>query len=285
MSNTIIFQEEWAVKLQDRLDKPQNWKEVLDVTMTNTKVINRPYHTDPAVQTGLTRGNAYTYQDFVETNDVLTISTYDNLPVFIDRADLAQSTFTSQMGLAALQAELINDRLETAMLAKHADWVNFDNTELGGGAGNITVSSSNVDDIIRAVVRKLQVADGFKLMQRNGVFIIWRPTDFELLTAFMQANGFAMADDALKDGGEIGVKYMGVYHYVSNAHASGHLFAGVRKVYALGILKSTFGQVVFVQEPTSGSGNISAIGIVSRVDYQFKAWNNTKLLLFDVLVS
>ena len=78
---------------------------------------------------------------------------------------------------------------------------------------------------------------------------------------------------------------MGLYHYVSNSHAAGHLFAGVRKVYTLGIVKNTYGQVVFVNEPSSGTGNISAIGIVSRVDYAFKAWNNTKPVLFDVLVA
>ena len=286
MANTVVYEEAWVTKLQERLKLPTNWKEVCNVEYTNNRVLNNPYmSTTPSVQDG-TRGTAYTYQDFALTNESITINTYKNLPMFIDRADLAQSSFANQMELATRQAQLINERLETAMLASHADWTDFDNATIGGAAGNITVSASNIDDIIRAVIREIQEGNGWDLAARNGIFIIWRPADFEILTALMQANGFSMADVALKDGAIPGVRYMGVEHYISNSHASGHLFAGVKKLYHLGILKATYGQIVITQDPpATGGGAVSGIGIVARVDYAFKKWNTVGGLLFDVLVN
>lgn len=286
MANTIVYQEDWAVKLQERLDHPTTWKEVCRVEYTDTRVLNNPYmSTVPAVQNG-TRGTAYTHQDVGETNESITISTYRVLPIFIDRADLAQSNYARQMEMAALQGQLLNEKIESAMLASHSDWTDFDNASIGGSAGNITVSASNIDDIIRGIKREIREANGQEQMNRNGVFIIWRAADFEILEAFVQANGFVTADTYLKNGTVTGLRYMGVDHYVSNDHTSGHLFAGVKKIYHLGICKSTYGQVVIDQEPAiNGSGAASGIGVVSRVDFAFKAWTNTAGLLFDVLVN
>ena len=286
MANTVIYQEDWAVKLQERLDHTTVWKEVCRVEYTDTRVLNNPYmSTVPSVQNG-TRGTAYTHQDFVETNESITINTYRVLPIFIDRADLAQSNYAKQMEMAALQGQLLNEKIESAMLASHADWTNFDNASIGGAAGNITVSASNVDDIIRGIKREIREANGTDLMNRQGVFIIWRAADFEILEAFVQANGFVTADTYLRNGTVTGLRYMGVDHYVSNDHTAGHVFAGVKKVYHLGICKSTYGQVVIDQEPAlNGSGAASGVGVVSRVDFAFKAWTNTVPVLFDVLVA
>ncbi|RLF07590.1 MAG: hypothetical protein DRJ64_02685 [Thermoprotei archaeon] len=284
MANTIIYQEEWAIKLQERLDAPENWKEICKVEYTNDRVLHNPYSTDATVQSG-TRGSAYTHQDVTFTDDSITINQFKILPQLIDRADLAQSTYAKQMELAAAQGTLLNEAIETAMLASHASWTNFDNASIGGSAGNITVSATNIDDIIRGLKREIREANGQKLANRRGIFIVWRAADFEILEAFVQANGFSTADNALKDGTVAGFKYMGVDHYVSNSHAAGHLFAGIKDTFHLGIVKETYGQVIIDNEPATGSGAVSGIGIVSRVDYAFKAWNNTKPVLFDVLVA
>lgn len=284
MANTIIYAEDWATKLQERLDAPQNWKEVCRVDISNKRVLNNPYHTDPTVQTG-TRGSAYTHQDYTLTNESVTISTFKILPMLIDRADLAQTTYTDQMEMAEKQATLLNEAIETAMLASHASWTNFDNASIGGAAGNITVSVSNIDDIIRGIKREIREANGQSLMNRNGAFIVWRAADFEILEAYVQQNGFSTADMALKDGTVAGMRYMGVDHYVSNSHAAGHVFAGVKNVFHLGIVKDTYGQVVIDNEPATAAGAVSGIGVVSRVDYAFKAWANTTGVLFDVLVA
>jgi len=284
MANTIVHQEDWAVKLQERLDAPQNWKEVCEVVMTDTQVLHRPYHADATVQSG-TRGGAYTPQDHDQTDESITITNFAILPQILDRADVAQSTYSSQMVLAGEQGTLLNEQLESAMLAEHAQWVNFDNASIGGGAGNITVSASNIDDIIRGIKREIREDNGQDLMNRNGTFIIWRAEDFEILEAFVQANGFNTADMALKNGTLAGMRYMGMDHYVSNSHTSGHLFGGIKNIFTAGIVRTTFGQVIVVDEPATSSGAVSGIGVISRVDYAFKAWTQTKGSLFDILVA
>lgn len=283
-SNQGVYPSEWATKLQERLDKPTNWKEVCEVHYTDSRSFNVPYmSTEPVIQTG-TRGTAYGFSDFTVTDDVLTISTYKPVPVFIDRADLAQCKLVNQMEMADRQGSIISEQLESAVLADYGSWTDFGLATIGGGGAatdTITVSASNIDDIIRAVKREIGEANGQSLADRNGVFIIWRYADLELLEQFAQANGFNLADKALKDGVPNGYYFMGVYHYVSNSHTAGHLMAGVKKIEQLGILKSTWGQIVLTQDPNLQSG----IGIISRVDYGLNAKAGLTTLLFDVNVA
>lgn len=281
--NTGVYPQEWATKLQERLDKPTNWKEVCDVIYSDKQVFNLPYmSTEFSLQTG-TRGTAYGFSDFALTNDTLTISTYKVVPVFIDRADLAQCTLVTQMEMAERQGRLIDEQIEAAFLANHAAWTDFDNASIGGSAGNISVSISNIDDVIRGVKREVIEANGMDMMNRYGVAFVWRAADFEILEAYMQANGFNLADQALKQGimTENGYYAFGAYHYVSNSHTAGHVFAGVRKIETIGILRSTYGQVVVTQDPNLQSG----IGMISRVDYGLNTKAGLATLVFDVLVA
>lgn len=284
MANTFnagVYPQEWATKLQERLDKPTNWKEVCDVVYSDMQVINMPYmSTEPVIQTG-TRGTAYGFSDFALTNDTLTISTYKPVPIFIDRADLAQCKLVNQMELADRQGSIISEWVESAVLANHAAWTDFDNSSIGGSAGNITVSASNIDDIIRGIKREIGEANGQNLADRNGVFIVWRYADLEILEQFAQANGFNLADTALKNGLKTGYHFMGVDHYVSNSHTDNHVFAGVKKIQQVGILKTTYGQIVVTQDPNLQSG----IGIISRVDYGLNVAAAHSGLVFDVAVA
>lgn len=289
VDNTDLYPEEWVTKLQERLDHPTNWKEVCRVEYTDMRVLINPYmSTVPSVQSH-TRGTAYTHQTYAVTTDSITISSSAILPMFVDRADMAQTPYARQMELADLQGQLINEYIETQMLAAHATWTNVGITGgviTSGDDTAITVSANNIDDIIRGIKRIIRVANGQSLMTRNGVFIIWRAADFELLEAFVQANGFNMADMALKDGTTPGLRYMGVDHYVSNDHASGgHLFAGVKKLFHLGIVKSTYGGITIDEEPATADGPLSGTGISSRLDWAFKTWTNVLPLLFDVRVT
>jgi len=283
-SNTIVYQEAWTTKLQEQLDEPNKFKEICRVEYTNDRVLHNPYHTDPTVQDH-TRGCAYTFQKVTLTDDSVTINTSKILPMMIDRADRAQQTFMRQMEMAERQGVLLNEAIETAVYADHANFTDFDNSAIGGGAGNITVSSSNIDDIIRGLKREIREANGEGLLERNGGFVVWRPADLEILEGFMQANGYVMADRALAKGTVQGINYMGMEHYSSNLLTSGHVFAGVKNLYHVGILKDTYGQIVVVDEPADSSGSYSAIGVISRVDYKGKVWNNISGLLFDVTVE
>ncbi len=100
VANTWLYQEEWSVKLQERLDAPINWKDICRVKYTNERVLNNPYRsTTPSIQSH-TRGTAYTHQTTAVTIDTITINQSKIIPMFIDRADEAQSDYADQMETA-----------------------------------------------------------------------------------------------------------------------------------------------------------------------------------------
>lgn len=277
----IIFQEEWAVKLQERLSEMVKWKDFMRVEITNDYLLHNPYRADATVA-ALTRYTPYTPAQVAMTDETVTVNNGFVIPEIIDRADLAQSGYLKQMDLADNQAVQLNERIETYIYAQHAQFTDFDNASIGGAAGNITVSTSNIDDIIRGIKREISNAKGDAMLEKYGGFIVWRPADFEKLEAFMQANGFSTADAALSGGAKGGVNYMGMTHYKSALLTAGHLFGGVKKLAHLGILKDTYGQIVVDEKDP---GLISGVGITSRIDIAVKAWAKTKPLLFDILVA
>lgn len=286
--NTLVYQEEWMDTLQMELDEANKYDEICNVEYTDEKVLHNPYQTDITVQSG-TRGSAYTHQFINQTDETITINQFKIAPVLIDRADLAQSKYTSQMQQAERQGVILKESIETAVYAAHAQFTDFGDNSGSFEAGTstqITVSASNIDDIVRGVQREILEANGSSLAARNGIFFVWRPADFELLMAYAQANGFSVADDALnRSVTSTGYNLFGATHYTSNLLAANHVFAGVKNVLHLGICRSTFGQVIIDQEPAISGGAVSGVGVVSRVDYAVKAWNNTSAVLFDINVS
>lgn len=236
-----------------------------------------------ASETSGTRGTAYTFADVASTDSALAISTYRISAHFIDRADLPQLSFNAQMELSERQATVLSERVETAWLADHASWTDVGDPGTGivsGNATQITVSASNIDDIVRAVRRIAIAANGQDLMERNGLSFVWRAADFEYLEQFAQANGFNLADTALKNGIPNAYFFLGAYHYVSNSHTANHVFAGVRKICKIGILRTTWGQLVITQDP----GLISGIGLISRADYGLLVPAGLSTLVYDVNV-
>lgn len=276
MANTTIWNKhDYVINLRRRLNKPTNFSEVMNVQYSdNRTIVNGVLSTEPSVVTG-TRGTAYNYQDFVLTADTLTISTYKNIPMFIDEADRYQQTYFQQMKIADYQGRKVNELLESQTLAQYDSWRDFGLGDLNNTSSNdttqITVSAANIDDLIRAIKRKIYKNNGVEVATEYGFFSIWRPEDWELLEAFTMASGFSEADRALKEGNKPGLYYAGMWHYLSNSHTANHLFAGVKKVGKdLGILRGTFGKTKFLEDPPAGSaGSVSGLGIVSRVDYGF----------------
>ncbi len=286
VANTITYETTYEDVLQDRLDHPTTWKEMCNVIYTDTRVISSSYmSTTPSVQT-VTRGTGHAMQTFVETAQTLTISTGRDLGLYVDWADLAQSDWTKPAELFDRIGALLNEFIETDVLAQHASWTDFDNASIGGGAGNITVSASNIDDIIRGVKREIREANGGSMMNQNGVGFVWRAADFELLEAFVQANGFATADEALKEGTVEGLRYLGADHYWSNDHAAGHVFAGVKKIQRLGILRGTYGRAHTIDFPAADSNTFfSGQAFYSRVDIGHMTPGAHAGLVFDVNVA
>lgn len=289
VANTITYQTLYEDILQDRLDHPTTWKEMCNITMTDTQVISSSYmSTTPAVQT-VTRGTGAALQLFAETAQTLTITTGRDLGLVVDWADLAQSPWTKPAELFDRIGALLNEFIETSVLAQHASWTNLGVGDITGGAAadttQITVTASNIDDIIRATKRLIRKANGNMLMKEKGVGFVWRPEDFELLEAFIQANGFATADAALKEGTVEGLHYLGADHYWTNDNAANHVFAGVKQCQRLGILRGTYGRAHTIDFPAADSNMFfSGQAFYSRVDIGHLTPTTLAGVLFDINV-
>lgn len=280
----IVVSIEYETKLQERLSAPAVWKEVCLVKYTNSGIWRNPYLTDSTVGTG-TRGTGYTSTAVATVDETVSITDYSYCAEHIDDADLAQKTFSDFMEIADRMGTMLNETMETAMLAEHAQWTNFDNASIGGSAGNITVSLSNIKKIITGMKREIREAGGGARAARDGMFIQWREADFELVEQLASSEGFNTADDVLKNGIKQGFRYMDVEHYSTSKNVAGHVFGGVKKAFAVGIVKATYGKVKEIVNPVVSSAQISGIGLESRIDRKFKAWANSVPVLFDILVA
>jgi len=264
--------------MRARINKPTTWTDVLDVKYSDNKAVLNGYMSTGPDLAGGTRGTAYAYKDFALTVETLAIDQIQQIAMFIDEADRYQQNYVNQMTLADYQGKKTVEKIESLALAQYGSWKDFGQADLDNTGDDdttaITVSASNIDDIIRAIKRKLYANNGVELAVEKGMFIVWRAADFELLEAFVQANGFTEADIALKNGIPVqkAFRYMGVDHYLSNSHTAGHVFAGIKKMGEIGILRGTYGKCKFLEDPpisVTTNAPASGLGIVSRVDFGF----------------
>lgn len=283
----IIPSLEYETKLQERLNAPMVWKEICMVKYTDTGIVRNPYLTDVTVSTG-TRGTGYTSVAVATNDETVTVNDYSYSAEHIDDADLAQKSFSDFMEVADNMGTLLNEAMETAMLAEHAQWTNLGDAGggvPGTGTSTITVSISNIKAIIAFIKQTIRTAGGKEMADRNGIFIQWREADFTLVELLASSEGFNTADDALKNGIKQGFKYLGVEHYSTSKNASGHVFAGVKKCFWAIVVKSTYGRVKTLINPVVSSAQISGVGLESRIDRKFKAWNKVTPILFDLNVA
>lgn len=280
----IVPTIEYETKLQERLSAPTVWKEVCQVEISNTGIMRNPYLTDATVGTG-TRGTGYTSTAAATIDDTVTISLYKYCAQHIDRADLAQKTFKNWMEMADNMGTMLNETLESAFLGMYGSCTTFDNASIGGLAGNITVTTSNIDDIITEMKTTIRTAGGGSMAERNGIFIVWREADFAKVERLAASQGFNTADDMLKNGIKQGFSYLGVEHYSSSKHTAGYLIGGVKKAMHVGICKSTYGLMTEITNPVVSSAQISGVGLESRVDYRFNVWTKMLPIIFSITVA
>ena len=260
-----------------------------DVTISNTRVISSSYISTTggwAAVATVTRGTSLTPTDMVEVAESLTISTGRQVTTYFDWADLAQSPWTAESEIWVRTGDRLGEFIETDVLDDHANWRNI------GGSGGVWTdnvattlagSAANIDDLVRLARRVIREQNGHNKMTANGLGFVWNPTSFEFLEAFAQANGFESADRALERGLAPQVTYLGAVHYVSNDNTADHVFAGVRKLMRVGILRGTFGKMHRVESPAGDTGGIhSGVAFYSRVDIGTLTPTTYNTILFDV---
>ena len=286
------YPQVWETKLQERLTGPATWKEILDVVYSAKYIIDLPYmSTEYTLQSG-TRGSAYSHADFTITNDQLRINATDLVSVYMDRADATQFTLADWGDHGARQGDIVMERVEDLFLAQFTGMTDFGDDGAGGfglAATQITISVANIDNVARAIKRVIIKAKGSKLARKHGIFIVWRPEDFEKLEENMASQGYTFADQALKDGimdaDGIGKYAFGVWHYVSESHTANHVVAGVRKILQVGLLTTTYGKLFFNPNAVDGNGPLSGSSQECRLDYGFNPKAGLTSLLFDVNVA
>ena len=257
--------------------------------MSNTRVITSQSISttgDWAATAALTRGTAFDPTDVAEVADTLTIDSGRHVTTYFDFGDLAQSPWTNEREIFSRAGERLGEYIEAQVLAQYGSW-----RDIGLTAGAWTdndatagaVSAQNVDDLARLIRRIIREQNGASLMARNGAFAVLSPASFEFVEAFAQANGFASADEALKNGLAPQVKYLGLTWYVSNDNTADHAMAGVRKVQRLGILTGTFGKMHKFPGIAGTTGGIqSGIAYHSRVDIGHLTPTDHAKLVYDV---
>ena len=280
--------------MRARINKPQCWTDVLNVKYSDVRtIVQGAMTTEPSAVAG-TRGTAYAYSDFTLTADTLTINQTKMVAMFVDEADRLQQNYVDQMTIANTQGKIINEKIESLTLAQHASWTDFGVTDLANTGDDdtvqIAISASNVDDLMRAIKRKLYANNGVEFAVEKGIFTVLRASDFEFLEGFVQASGFTEADIALKNGIPVqkAFRYMGIDHYLSTQHTANHLYAGIKGMGELGILRGTFGRVKFIEDPPASvttAAPKSGLGIVSRLDYGFNWPTYYKEFYMDINVA
>lgn len=288
-----VFPQQYSDSLQRRLNDNNNWKETCNWMLSDSQLSNFPYMAaadEPTVRTSVTRGASFTWNGFTLTNDQLRINTLDVVPVFVDYADLTQiGSMGNWVALGERMGQIVNDRVGALVGAQHASWTDFGQETLDSGASGttqITVSATNIDDIIRGVEREVEEANGYEFIRTNGLFVEWGPAQKEYLAQYAQANGFQLADKALKDGLVNGYYFMGFTHYVSNNNAANHLFAGIKGVFQLGLLRSTWGRMYRNEGAVAiDDGPASGVGQHMRIDYGFNAPAAHTTLLYDINIA
>ena len=175
--------------MQERLARPQNWKEMCKVTMSNTRVITSQSIStsgDWAATAALTRGTAFNPTDVAEVADSLTISTGHHVTTYFDFGDLAQSPWTTEKEIFGRSGERIGERIEIEVLAQHGSWRNLGSS---GGiwadnvATTLAASASNIDDLARLIRRVIREQNGASLMAREGIGAVISPASFEFVEA------------------------------------------------------------------------------------------------------
>lgn len=289
MANTITVETIFDKVMQDRLDQPQNWREICDVEMSNDGVFSSTYISTSggwAADGALTRGTAINPTDVAQTAETLAVSTGRHVTTYFDFADLLQSPWTTEKEIYARAGARVGERIETAVLARHANWRN-----LGLVAGTWTdndatagaISASNVDDLARLMRQVIREQSGQELIQSKGIGAVLDPISFSFVEAFAQANGFESADKALEKGLAPQVHYLGVTWYVSNLNDTDHAFGGIRKAERLGILQGTFGKMHKWDGAAGSSGGVqSGTTYHTRVDYGHLTPTTLANVVFDV---
>jgi hypothetical protein len=286
MANTVAdgtTKQHWMANFQPTLESALVSFKICKTHTGPDRIIHNPYQSEPTGQDGAASvdysGNI---DDFTLTDDTLTVNRRAYQAEHVDNIEQLQVRYDLAKARAERHAYVVRKKIDAYVLqnaATTSGTLQVDDGEIGGTDGNpITLSSTNVDDMLRAVMETLYTNDA---RMENGVYIVLAPDHITKLTQFQQANGFSLADAALKNG--YIDSYMGVDIYLSNQlyndGTQDHAIAGVYDSISLA-LPDDGGDF----EKKAVSGKFGRELVTSKI-YNTKIWNNMLKEVVDIFVN
>lgn len=202
-------------RVQRELDKGLVSIPISDVYRGPDAIIHNPYASTPVASDGVAT-TAYAVSDYQVTDDTLAVNRRATSSEHVDNIEELQQRFDLAMQRAERQAYAIKDTIDQYVLnlpVSVSGISDIDDGNFGGTVGNPKVSSNTViDDIANTIIEQVSLNNG--AMDR-GMFWVVSPYEVTDMTSFLQNNGFAEADNAIRNG-YVGRPFAGLDVYVSN---------------------------------------------------------------------
>lgn len=284
MANTIgtqVWREKYAkASLENSLRNNLVAEAICKVDRSDVKVIKSPYMTAPTVTVQALAGT-YTPADFTTTNDTLTVA-YE----FLVSEHIMD--FQSTMADFDLFAGRMDDMMANVAISIDQYVINK-LTDDGTGAyttpaGGFT-TAANINQIFGDLVSKVAgYSDAY-----NNLFLVIENTDLPGLMVAGATNGFAVADQVIRNG-KVG-SWMGVDIYVVRSGTftntdigdhtdqnSGHRVFGVKGV-------ATYAAPRGIQYEEKGVTGKTGKEIVVYGYVGFKLWTPKAALIVDITLA
>lgn len=284
MANTIatqVFREKYAkATLENALRNNLVAEAICKVDRSDVKVIKSPYMTAPTVTVQALAGT-YSPADFTTTNDTLTVA-YE----FLVSEHIMD--FQSTMADFDLFAGRMDDMMANVAISIDQYVINKLTDEGTGAyttpAGGFT-TAANINQIFGDLVSKVAgYSDAY-----NNLFLVIENTDLPGLMVAGATNGFAVADQVIRNG-KVG-SWMGVDIYVVRSGTftntdigdhtdqnSGHRVFGVKGV-------ATYAAPRGIQYEEKGVTGKTGKEIVVYGYVGFKLWTPKAGLIVDITIA
>lgn len=214
--NTHVFQKMFSRRMQRRHDKIDvfrgfaNFEEQSNLSRGDK--VSRLYRSNFRVQ-DYTRGSSITIDDVTDTEETLSVDQEKVIGFYIDDFDALQSNYRLQAEYSSDATVQLGNRIDGTVLAEVANANDsIDDGDIGGTNGNgITLTTSNIQKVIAAAARKLNLQNVGMDMRFGAV----SPHFHDTLIQYIGGKDTDDADMVNKNGQFM--KYYGFDFMMSNA--------------------------------------------------------------------
>lgn len=206
----------WIPEVQDNLHKRLVAKAIATVYTGPDRIVHSNYQSEADGSDGT--ASTYSVTDYELSDDTLTVNRQAHASEHIYLIEELQTRFDLAMERAAEAGQIVADKVDQYVLNLPVGTSGVSDIDAGvmaGGASNGTsyeVTSSTVDDLTNTIRENLLINNA---RVDKGIDWVITPRELTDVTAFMQNNGFSVADAAIRNG-FVGELFNGMRVFVSN---------------------------------------------------------------------